>query len=50
MSLPLWTPDEIAAATGARIVGRLSAATGVSIDTRTLAAGRPVLRHQGRRP
>ena len=27
---------------------RLSAATGVSIDTRTLAAGRPVLRPQGR--
>ena len=23
MSLPLWTQDEIAAATGARIVGRL---------------------------
>ena len=39
MSLPLWTPDEIAAATGARVVGRLSAATGVSIDTRTLEPG-----------
>src|SRR3954469_16193676 len=39
MSLPLWTQDEIAAAAGARIVGRLSAATGVSIDTRTLKPG-----------
>src|SRR5215204_1608307 len=39
MSLPLWTLDEIAAATGARIVGRPSEATGVSIDTRTLAPG-----------
>src|SRR3954452_20078697 len=39
MSLPLWTQDEIAAAAGARIVGRLSAATGVSIDTRTLTPG-----------
>src|SRR3954451_5046795 len=39
MSLPLWTQDEIAAAAGARIVGRLGAATGVSIDTRTLAPG-----------
>src|SRR3954464_14353929 len=39
MSLPLWTQDEIAAAAGARIVGRPSAATGVSIDTRTLKPG-----------
>src|SRR3954453_2467219 len=39
MSLPLWTQDEIAAAAGARIVGRLSAASGVSIDTRTLKPG-----------
>jgi UDP-N-acetylmuramoyl-tripeptide--D-alanyl-D-alanine ligase len=39
MSLPLWTQDEIAAAAGARVVGRPSAATGVSIDTRTLAPG-----------
>src|SRR3954465_10133997 len=39
MSLPLWTQDEIAAAAGARIAGRLSAATGVSIDTRTLKPG-----------
>ena len=39
MSLPLWTHDEIAAAAGARIVGRLGGATGVSIDTRTLEPG-----------
>src|SRR5215212_1254382 len=39
MSLPLWTQDEIAAAASARIVGRLSGASGVSIDTRTLKPG-----------
>src|SRR5215217_6362783 len=39
MSLPLWTLDEIAAATGARIVGRPSEATGVSVGTRTRAPG-----------
>ena len=36
---PSGRHDEIAAAAGARIVGRLSGATGVSIDTRTLEPG-----------
>jgi UDP-N-acetylmuramoyl-tripeptide--D-alanyl-D-alanine ligase len=39
MSAPLWTPEEIVAATGARPAGSLPAATGVSIDTRTLQPG-----------
>jgi UDP-N-acetylmuramoyl-tripeptide--D-alanyl-D-alanine ligase len=38
MSEPLWTADEIAAATGGRVAGGF-AATGVSIDTRTVADG-----------
>ncbi|MDB5455021.1 MAG: UDP-N-acetylmuramoylalanyl-D-glutamyl-2,6-diaminopimelate--D-alanyl-D-alanyl ligase [Caulobacter sp.] len=38
MSEPLWTADEIAAATGGRVAGAF-AATGVSIDTRTVEAG-----------
>jgi UDP-N-acetylmuramoyl-tripeptide--D-alanyl-D-alanine ligase len=36
---PLWTSDEIVAATGGKLVGRPFAATGVSIDTRTLEPG-----------
>ncbi|HEX8665683.1 MAG TPA: UDP-N-acetylmuramoylalanyl-D-glutamyl-2,6-diaminopimelate--D-alanyl-D-alanine ligase [Beijerinckiaceae bacterium] len=40
MSAPLWMPEEVLAATGARAVGSLPAANGgVSIDTRTLAPG-----------
>ncbi|HEX8164165.1 MAG TPA: UDP-N-acetylmuramoylalanyl-D-glutamyl-2,6-diaminopimelate--D-alanyl-D-alanine ligase [Beijerinckiaceae bacterium] len=39
MSAPLWTSEEVLAATGARPVGSLPAATGVSIDTRTLEPG-----------
>src|SRR5215207_3537200 len=39
MSAPLWTPEEVLAATGARAVGAFRAVTGVSIDTRTLEAG-----------
>jgi UDP-N-acetylmuramoyl-tripeptide--D-alanyl-D-alanine ligase len=39
MSSPLWTKDEIAAATGARIGGGFAHATGASIDTRTLEPG-----------
>src|SRR3954465_6578433 len=35
----LWTPEEIAAATGARLVGDVTPATGASIDTRTLQPG-----------
>ncbi|HEY3947801.1 UDP-N-acetylmuramoyl-tripeptide--D-alanyl-D-alanine ligase [Phenylobacterium sp.] len=35
----LWTSDEIARATGGRLVGEPFAATGVSIDTRTLEPG-----------
>ena len=50
MSLPLWTLDEIAAAAGARIVGRLSGATGVSIDTRTLEPGDLFFAIKGERP
>ena len=38
MTAPLWTSDEIAAATGGRASGAF-AATGVSIDTRSLEAG-----------
>jgi UDP-N-acetylmuramoyl-tripeptide--D-alanyl-D-alanine ligase len=36
---PLWTSEEILAATGGRLAGAPFAATGVSIDTRTLAPG-----------
>lgn len=39
MSSPLWTLNEIAAATGARIGGGFAQATGASIDTRTLEPG-----------
>jgi UDP-N-acetylmuramoyl-tripeptide--D-alanyl-D-alanine ligase len=39
MAESLWTSDEIIAATGGRRGGAPFAATGVSIDTRTLAAG-----------
>jgi UDP-N-acetylmuramoyl-tripeptide--D-alanyl-D-alanine ligase len=44
MSLPLWTADELVAATGGSLVLPLNAdepfdADGVSIDTRTLASG-----------
>jgi UDP-N-acetylmuramoyl-tripeptide--D-alanyl-D-alanine ligase len=36
---PLWTSGEIAAATGGRLAGEPFAATGVSIDTRTIKPG-----------
>lgn len=39
MSEPLWTSREIAAALGVEPVGRAFDASGVSIDTRTLASG-----------
>jgi UDP-N-acetylmuramoyl-tripeptide--D-alanyl-D-alanine ligase len=39
MNAPLWTSDEIAAATGARIGGGFAQGTGASIDTRTLEPG-----------
>jgi len=39
MNSPLWTRDEIAAATGARIGGGFAQASGASIDTRTLEPG-----------
>ena len=39
MNSPLWTSDEIAAATGARLGGGFVQATGASIDTRTLEPG-----------
>jgi len=39
MAEPLWTSEEILAATGGRLVGAPFAATGVSIDTRTLEPG-----------
>src|SRR4051812_29037090 len=38
MTMPLWTSDEIASATGGRVSG-FSAASGASIDTRTLQPG-----------
>lgn len=38
MSEPLWTADEIAAATGGRVAGDFDA-TGVSIDSRSLSPG-----------
>lgn len=39
MAEPLWTSDEIAAATGGRLVGAPFAVNGVSIDTRSIAQG-----------
>jgi UDP-N-acetylmuramoyl-tripeptide--D-alanyl-D-alanine ligase len=39
MAEPLWTSDEILAATGGSLAGAPFAATGVSIDTRTLEPG-----------
>ncbi|HTX49647.1 MAG TPA: UDP-N-acetylmuramoyl-tripeptide--D-alanyl-D-alanine ligase [Caulobacteraceae bacterium] len=39
MAEPLWTSDEILAATGGALSGAPFAATGVSIDTRTLEPG-----------
>ena len=39
MAEPLWTSDEIAAATGGKLAAAPFAATGVSIDTRTLEPG-----------
>jgi UDP-N-acetylmuramoyl-tripeptide--D-alanyl-D-alanine ligase len=45
MSMPLsapeelWVPEEIVAATGARLTGNVKPATGASIDTRTLRPG-----------
>jgi UDP-N-acetylmuramoyl-tripeptide--D-alanyl-D-alanine ligase len=39
MSEPLWTSSEVAAATGGALSGEAFAATGVSIDTRTLEPG-----------
>ena len=39
MNAPLWTSDEIAAATGASIGAGFAQATGASIDTRTLEPG-----------
>ena len=39
MAEPLWTSEEMLAATGGRLAGAPFAATGVSIDTRTLELG-----------
>jgi UDP-N-acetylmuramoyl-tripeptide--D-alanyl-D-alanine ligase len=39
MNSPLWTLEEIMAATGARVGGGFQQATGASIDTRTLEPG-----------
>ena len=39
MAEPLWTSDEIAAATGGKPAGKPFTATGVSIDTRTIEPG-----------
>jgi UDP-N-acetylmuramoyl-tripeptide--D-alanyl-D-alanine ligase len=39
MAEPLWTSDEILAATGGSLSGAAFAATGVSIDTRTIEPG-----------
>jgi len=39
MSEPLWTSTEIVAATGGALAGEAFAATGVSIDTRTIESG-----------
>ena len=54
MSGPLWTFDDMVAATGGRPVGAAPAAiTGISIDSRTLAPGDAffaITRRQARRP
>ncbi|MBV9076267.1 MAG: UDP-N-acetylmuramoylalanyl-D-glutamyl-2, 6-diaminopimelate--D-alanyl-D-alanine ligase, partial [Methylobacteriaceae bacterium] len=39
MTTPLWTMAELAALPGARLVGPVAPASGVSIDTRTLQPG-----------
>lgn len=39
MSLPLWTCEEVVAATGGRLSGDLGPVSGASIDTRTLNPG-----------
>jgi UDP-N-acetylmuramoyl-tripeptide--D-alanyl-D-alanine ligase len=39
MTAPLWTPHDLVAATGGRLIGDMGPATGVSIDTRTLQPG-----------
>jgi UDP-N-acetylmuramoyl-tripeptide--D-alanyl-D-alanine ligase len=39
MKAPLWTADEIVAATGAHLLSAFAGATGASIDTRTLENG-----------
>jgi UDP-N-acetylmuramoyl-tripeptide--D-alanyl-D-alanine ligase len=39
MTQPLWTADEVIAATGGRLVGSFAQASGASIDTRTLRPG-----------
>ena len=39
MAEPLWTADEIIAATGGKLAGKPFTATGVSIDTRTIEPG-----------
>src|SRR5215203_2070522 len=39
MTDPLWTPHDLVAATGGRLVGDMGPASGVSIDTRTLVRG-----------
>jgi UDP-N-acetylmuramoyl-tripeptide--D-alanyl-D-alanine ligase len=39
MAEPLWTSDEIAAATQGKLAGRPFDATGISIDTRTIEPG-----------
>jgi UDP-N-acetylmuramoyl-tripeptide--D-alanyl-D-alanine ligase len=39
MAETLWTSEEIVAATGGKLAGKAFAATGVSIDTRTLEPG-----------
>jgi UDP-N-acetylmuramoyl-tripeptide--D-alanyl-D-alanine ligase len=39
MTTPLWTPEDLAALPGARLIGPVEPAFGVSIDTRTLSPG-----------
>ena len=39
MTTALWTPHDVVAATGGRLLGEMHPATGVSIDTRTLQPG-----------
>ena len=39
MTAPLWTPHDLIAASGGRLIGEMSPGSGVSIDTRTLEAG-----------